>query len=84
MVVPVHVSLCSGCRQPKSHGTQSLVNFPAHLSFEEASTLPCAALTAYNALHGPTPIKAGDTVLIIGTGGVSMFVLYLESECCVH
>ncbi|KDQ55976.1 hypothetical protein JAAARDRAFT_195217 [Jaapia argillacea MUCL 33604] len=53
----------------------SLVRVPEHLSYEEASTLPCAAVTAYNALHGPTPIKGGDTVLVLGTGGVSIFGL---------
>ncbi|KAG6917103.1 hypothetical protein DXG01_003923 [Tephrocybe rancida] len=53
----------------------SLVSIPEHLSYEEASTLPCAALTAYNALLGPVPIKAGDHVLILGTGGVSIFGL---------
>ncbi|KAK7049353.1 hypothetical protein VNI00_005954 [Paramarasmius palmivorus] len=53
----------------------SLVKIPDHLSFEEASTLPCAALTAYNALWGPVPLKSGDTVLILGTGGVSIFGL---------
>ncbi|KAK0460396.1 uncharacterized protein EV420DRAFT_1532066 [Desarmillaria tabescens] len=52
-----------------------LVKIPEHLSFEEASTLPCAALTAYNALLGPKPVKAGDTVLVLGTGGVSTFGL---------
>ncbi|KAF7320539.1 Alcohol dehydrogenase superfamily protein [Mycena chlorophos] len=56
----------------------SLLEIPAHLSYEEASTLPCAALTAYTALssgpHGH-PLKAGDTVLIQGTGGVSIFAL---------
>ncbi|KAF8909223.1 alcohol dehydrogenase superfamily protein [Mucidula mucida] len=53
----------------------SLVAIPTHLSYEEASTLPCAALTAYNALRGPRPVKAGDTVLVLGTGGVSIFGL---------
>ncbi|KAK0499216.1 chaperonin 10-like protein [Armillaria luteobubalina] len=53
----------------------SLVKIPEHLSYEEASTLPCAALTAYNALMGPKPVKAGDTVLVLGTGGVSIFGL---------
>ncbi len=48
---------------------------PAYLSYEEASTLPCAALTPYNALMAPRPVKSGDTVLILGTGGVSMYVL---------
>ncbi|PBK61150.1 alcohol dehydrogenase superfamily protein [Armillaria solidipes] len=53
----------------------SLVRIPEHLSYEEASTLPCAALTAYNALMGPKPVKAGDTILILGTSGVSIFGL---------
>ncbi|KAF8144344.1 alcohol dehydrogenase superfamily protein [Mycena galopus ATCC 62051] len=54
----------------------SLVAIPPHLTYEEASTLPCAALTAYNALLcGYAPLKAGDTVLIQGTGGVSIFAL---------
>ncbi|KAK0460400.1 uncharacterized protein EV420DRAFT_1478185 [Desarmillaria tabescens] len=52
-----------------------LVGIPEHLSYEEASTIPCAALTAYNALMGPRSVKAGDTVLILGTGGVSIFGL---------
>ncbi|KAK0184445.1 hypothetical protein F5146DRAFT_1106031 [Armillaria mellea] len=55
----------------------SLVKIPEHLSYEEASTLPCAALTAYNALLGPKPVEAGDTVLVLGTGGVSIFGLQL-------
>ncbi|KAF4575272.1 hypothetical protein EYR40_004992 [Pleurotus pulmonarius] len=54
---------------------EGLGRIPAHLSFEEASTLPCAALTAYSALLGPIPVKAGDYVLIQGTGGVSIFGL---------
>ncbi|KAK0460427.1 alcohol dehydrogenase superfamily protein [Desarmillaria tabescens] len=53
----------------------SLVKIPEHLSYEEASTLPCAGLTAYSALMGPKPVKAGDSVLILGTGGVSIFGL---------
>ncbi|KAJ7088791.1 NAD(P)-binding protein [Mycena belliarum] len=54
----------------------SLVAIPDHLSYEEASTLPCAALTAYNALlSGSDPLKGGDTVLVQGTGGVSIFAL---------
>ncbi|KAL0064882.1 hypothetical protein AAF712_008135 [Marasmius tenuissimus] len=53
----------------------SLVAIPEHLSYEEGATLPCAAVTAYNALTNPVPIKAGDTVLIQGTGGVSIFAL---------
>ncbi|KAJ7795864.1 alcohol dehydrogenase superfamily protein [Mycena olivaceomarginata] len=60
----------------RSYPSHSLVAVPPHLSYEEASTLPCAALTAYNALLcGFTPLKAGDTILVQGTGGVSIFAL---------
>ncbi len=51
------------------------VHTPGHLSFEEAATLPCAALTAWNALVTTGQIKAGDTVAILGTGGVACFGL---------
>lgn len=34
----------------------------------------CAALTAFNGLNGPEPVKAGDTVLVLGTGGVATYV----------
>jgi len=54
---------------------EGLVNIPAHLSDEEAATLPCAALTAWNALVSQGKIKAGDVVLVQGTGGVSLFAL---------
>lgn len=54
-----------------------VIPFPAHLSYEEASTLPCAALTAWNALFVAASVKAGDTVVIQGTGGVSIFALQL-------
>src|SRR5437899_389338 len=46
-----------------------VVPAPAHLSDAEAATLPCAALTAWNALVLSGTIKAGETVLIQGTGG---------------
>lgn len=52
-----------------------VVKVPEHLSDEEAATLPCAALTAWNALVVQGGIKAGDTVLVQGTGGVSIFAL---------
>jgi len=52
-----------------------LVEVPAHLSFEEAATLPCAAVTAWNALVVSGKLNAGDTVLTLGTGGVSIFAL---------
>lgn len=52
-----------------------LVKIPDHLSFAEAATLPCAALTAWRALVPVGQLKAGDTVLLLGTGGVSIFAL---------
>ena len=56
-----------------------VVHFPEHLSYEEAATLPCAGVTAWNALHhGGDPgrsTRPGETVLIQGTGGVSIFAL---------
>jgi NADPH:quinone reductase-like Zn-dependent oxidoreductase len=51
-----------------------LVRIPDHLSFEEAATLPCAAVTAWNALS-EAPSGPGTTVLLQGTGGVSIFAL---------
>lgn len=52
-----------------------LVHFPAHLTYEEAATLPCAAVTAWQGLVTKGGIKAGDTILVQGTGGVSIFAL---------
>ncbi len=56
-------------------GEHSVIRIPEHLSYEEASTLPCAALTAWNALFTSADTQPGDTVLIQGTGGVSIFAL---------
>lgn len=52
-----------------------LVSVPDHLSFEEAATLPCAAVTAWHALFEHSPMAPGQTVLLQGTGGVSIFAL---------
>ncbi|MGB7290801.1 MAG: NAD(P)-dependent alcohol dehydrogenase [Thermodesulfobacteriota bacterium] len=52
-----------------------LVRVPEHLSYEEAATLPCAAVTAWNGLITSGGLKPGDTVLVLGTGGVSIFAL---------
>jgi len=57
----------------------ALVRIPENLSYDEAATLPCAALTAYNALFGLKPLKKGDSVLLLGTGGVSIFGLQLAA-----
>lgn len=54
---------------------RAVVPIPPALSFEEAATLPSAALTAWTALVDTARIKAGDTVLLLGTGGVSVFAL---------
>ncbi len=53
---------------------KGLVEIPEHLSYQEAATLPCAAVTAWNALAAAN-LKPGATVLIQGTGGVSLFAL---------
>ncbi len=52
-----------------------IVRAPASLNSAEASTLPCAALTAWNALFADHPVKLGSKVLVLGTGGVSLFAL---------
>lgn len=56
---------------------RSWVKVPDYLSFEEAATLPCAGLTAYHALFVAANLRTGDTVLVQGTGGVSLFALQL-------
>lgn len=55
----------------------ALVRLPASLTYEEAATLPCAAVTAWSALTGSGPIQPADTVLTLGTGGVALFALQL-------
>jgi NADPH:quinone reductase-like Zn-dependent oxidoreductase len=53
----------------------SLLPIPSHLTFEEAATLPCAGVTAWHALVTSGGVKPGDSVLVQGTGGVSLFAL---------
>jgi NADPH:quinone reductase-like Zn-dependent oxidoreductase len=53
----------------------ALVDVPAHLSDEEAATLPCAAVTAWNGLVHAGGLKPGESVLAQGTGGVTLFAL---------
>jgi NADPH:quinone reductase-like Zn-dependent oxidoreductase len=51
------------------------------LSFEEAACLPCAGVTAWNALmEGPRPVQAGESVLVLGTGGVSLLALQIARQ----
>jgi NADPH:quinone reductase-like Zn-dependent oxidoreductase len=52
-----------------------VIPIPDAMTFEEAATLPCAALTAWRAVAVEAPVGAGDTVLVQGTGGVSIFAL---------
>jgi len=54
---------------------EAVIPVPSHLSFEDAATLPCAAVTAWVALTGHRRVTAGDTVLTQGSGGVSIFAL---------
>lgn len=54
-----------------------VVAIPGHLSLEEAATLPCAAVTAWHALFARGGLKPGETVLALGTGGVSVFGVQL-------
>jgi NADPH:quinone reductase-like Zn-dependent oxidoreductase len=53
----------------------ALVPIPEHLSYEQAATLPCAAVTAWHALSGGRGVRPGETVLTLGTGGVSLFAV---------
>jgi len=55
----------------------AVVKFPDHLSFEEAATLPCAGVTAWVGLMVKGSLAPGETVLAMGTGGVSIFALQL-------
>ena len=54
-----------------------VVAAPEHLSHVEAATLPCSGVTAWNALVGEGPLRPGSTVLVQGTGGVSVFALQI-------
>lgn len=56
--------------------SSGIVKIPEHLTYEEAATLPCAGVTAWNALmESSEPLKPGSTILTLGTGGVSVFAM---------
>lgn len=55
----------------------AVVRIPDTMTFEQASTLPCAGVTAWSALFERRPLQPGETVLLLGTGGVSIFALQL-------
>jgi NADPH:quinone reductase-like Zn-dependent oxidoreductase len=65
----------------KAVSTEALVALPDAISHEQGATLPCAALTAWSCLGGPYPMRAGDVVLTLGTGGVSLFAVQLAKAC---
>lgn len=68
--------VCDGLLREKAClRAESLVRLPGQYSFEEGATLPCAAVTAWDALHVRGQVQPGETVLIQGTGGVSIFAL---------
>ena len=54
---------------------EGVVLIPGHLTYEEAATLPCVAVTAWNALVGGQGLVPGEYVLTLGSGGVSLFAL---------
>ena len=55
----------------------AFVRVPDYMSYAEAASLPCAAVTAWTALNMHSPLQPGQTVLVQGTGGVSVFALQL-------
>ena len=69
-------------RQYGAFDEQNVVAMPSTLNFQEASTLTCAGVTAWNALYGleGRTLKPGDTVLTQGTGGVSIFALQVRNS----
>lgn len=61
----------------KSIHENSVVKIPEHLSYEEAASLPCSAVTAWSSLTKPHPLLPGQTLLLQGTGDVSLSALQL-------
>lgn len=62
-------------RQYGAFSQDGVVRMPTNLGFVEAATLTCAGLTSWNALYGLRRLEKGQTVLVQGTGGVSLFAL---------
>lgn len=62
----------------------SLFAVPDHLDYNEAATLTCAGATAWNALFVEGRVRAGDSVLMLGTGGVSIWALQLAKAAGLH
>ncbi len=90
---PDRDKLATGLGGPRGDGTlrqymvmreDSVVALPRCISTEAAATLPCAALTAWSAIVESGQTRAGDSVLIQGTGGVSLFALQFARMCGAH
>lgn len=64
-------------RQQMVVDQERVVAIPAHLSWAEAAALPCAGVTAWSALVSQARLSPGDSVLLLGTGGVSVFALQI-------
>ena len=71
-------SLDGTLREYGAFNEHGLVRMPKNLSYAEASTLCCAGVTSWNALFGLRPLRPGQTVLVLGTGGVSLFALQVR------
>jgi NADPH:quinone reductase-like Zn-dependent oxidoreductase len=76
--LPALGSPCDGMlREYAVIDPRDAVAVPSHMNFEEAATLPCAGVTAWRALMTVGDLKPGQTVLVLGTGGVSLMALQL-------
>lgn len=63
---------------------EGTIHIPDHLSFEEAATLPCAGVTAWNGLTGGQGLQAGQTVLTLGSGSISLFAIQFAKLFGAH
>jgi len=77
---PIHGTLSDLMVLPE----RGVIGVPDHLTDTEAATLPCAALTAWSALVEQGQVVAGDTVVVQGTGGVSIFALQFAQLLGAH
>ncbi len=84
------ISASTGCEAPGVASEYAVlpeaavVKLPANMSYETAACLPCAALTAWNSLKELCGTQAGHTVLLLGTGGVSLFALQFAKALGAH
>lgn len=85
-ITPGHVAALRGVNLPGSLAeyvavpASSLVTLPAHLDYVQGAALPIAATTAWNAVQS-APLRPGSVVVLLGTGGVSIFALQFAKAC---